>query len=123
MKKIIFSIVIIILLSLCWFVYELYQELKGKAEWETIHIIESNNRNSNWKIIPQPFGEPFTLLGITTGDPNKPYVWVALNIEGEIKYSPQNVDFQLSCNDLKKINENFEIKENVHKFLKSKCIN
>jgi hypothetical protein len=45
MKKIIFSIVIIILLSLCWFFYELYQELKGKGEWETIHIVESNNRN------------------------------------------------------------------------------
>lgn len=103
MKKIIFSIVIIILLSLCWFVYELYQELKGKGDWETIHIVESNNRNPNWKIIQQPFGEPFTLLGITTGNPNKPYVWVALNLEGEIKYSPQNVGFQLSCNDLKEI--------------------
>jgi hypothetical protein len=47
---------------------------------------------------------------------------VALNLEGEIKYSPQNVGFQLSCNDLKEINKNYEVKSNVYEFLKSKCM-
>jgi len=74
-------------------------------------------------IVRNEAGSSYVLLGLPSGDPQFPRVWVILNAipGGIVEYIPRSSHFVLACASIADLQKRATIDPKVREFLVSRC--
>lgn len=102
-------------------------ELGQSEKWRVLQELEAKHRGDSAASIPFISSAskelPYAALGLPTGKPSAPYLWVLVDAQSDtpLMMIPKNGAFNLSCANTKTLMKRVRLSHQVAKFLERNC--